>query len=199
MSSIDPLRGGPSPLLEAFRESAGQGETVHVQVDGQELKVLAQGELHGSQGGARSVAWVQGEVDTTSMFVEALSQSYGSSLSGALARELGLEPAPGKPLSSRQVTQALEMAETGRQALSGVDFLTALQHSAKAQGPGWQAVLTELGIAPDSLSVEQRTQVDERMEARFATAQVRGQSPVPVETVRGWLKEEIGRLGGSQG
>jgi hypothetical protein len=190
MSSIDSLRGGPPPLLDAFRQSAEQGDSVRVQVDGQELRVLAQGELQGGSG-TRSVSWVEGGVDTTAMFVDALGQAYGRGLSGALARELGLEPAPGKPLSSRQVSQALEMAETGRQALSGVDFLTALQHSAKSQGIGFQAVAAELGIAPQSLAPEVRARIDESMEARFSEAQAKGQSPVQADTVRGWLREEL--------
>ena len=57
-----------------------------------------------------------------------------------MSRELGLEPNPGKPLSARTVAQALDMAQTSRDALSGVDFLTRLALSATNGAPAFQPV-----------------------------------------------------------
>ena len=193
---IDSTRGPGGPLpLDAFRESARQGESVQVSIDGQDFKVLAQGQLQGQATGNRSVAWVQGDIDTTSLFVQSLAQSVGGGLSSAVARELGLDPGPGQALSSRAITQALDMAETGRQALSGVDFLTRLEHSASAQGPGFQAAIASLGIDASAVTPQQRQQLDERMQGRFDAAAAQGQSPVSSATAATWLRAELAALG----
>jgi hypothetical protein len=191
---IDPIRTGGPPPLDAFRTGASQGETVRVTVDGEQFKVLGEGRLEGGAG-ARSVSWVQGEVDTTGFFLQALTQSYGGGLSDAIARELGLDPAPGKPLASRSVLQALDMAQTGRGALAGVDFLTQLDLSAGAQGPGFRSMLKELGLEEGRITREQCSELDARMQARFEQAAARGESPVAPGTAREWLRAEIASLG----
>lgn len=197
---IDPTRvGGPAlPPLEAFRQGAEKGEAVQVTIDGQDFKVVAQGQMQGAGSGARSVAWVQGEADSTGMFVQALSQSFGHGLSSAVARELGLDPSPGKPLASRAVMQALDMAAIGQQALAGVDFLTRLEHSANAKGAAFEHVASSIGIDPARLTGDQRAAIDAGMQARFDAASAQGQSPVAHETAAAWLRDELAAHAGPQ-
>lgn len=180
---------GP-PALEAFRQSAQDAPEVRVTLDSGSYQVLGQGQFSGG-GASRSVAWVQGDSDTTSMFVQALSQSFGGGLSAAVARELGLEPAPGKPLASRLVSQALDIAKTGQQALSGVDFLTLLDHSAVAGGMGFKAALSPLPIDPASLDGATRAAIDARIKEKFEQAAARGESPVLAATAQAWIKAEL--------
>lgn len=117
--STPPLSGQtPTPPgLDEFRRSAALGEAVQLQMDGESLKLIATGQTPSG----RSVAWVDG-ADTTRLFVAALENAVGSTLSQAVANELGLQPAPGKPLSSRTVELALNMVETASTALEGVRF-----------------------------------------------------------------------------
>ncbi len=191
MSNLIPASGafGPS-AINTFREGAQQGEEVRVSldIDGQSLTLLSQGEM-GQQGvGTRSVAWVKGETDTTALFVQAMSQSFGARLSSSVAQELGLGPAPGKSLASRVVNQALDMAETGKQAFAGIDFLTALEHSAVAGGAAYKSVLSTLNIEPQSVGADTRALLDTQMKARFAEAAASGQSPVTAQQASDWLR-----------
>ncbi|WP_209422366.1 hypothetical protein [Melaminivora jejuensis] len=97
MNNLPPTTaaGPPQPALESFQEAAQQGPWLHVSQDGAQWQVKATG-ITPSQ---RSVAWVepQSEADTTSAFVAALGQSFSRGIQSAVARELGLEPAPGRP------------------------------------------------------------------------------------------------------
>lgn len=186
--TLPPIQGpSPQQVLEQFRQGAAQEGPLVAQVDGQSFQVLAQGEMGSASGGARSVAWVRDDVDTTSMFMQALAESQGPKLSSAIAASLGLEPAPGKPLSSRAVQQALDMAQTGRQALAGVDFMTRLEHSAVAGGAAFRQVAAKAGVDPASLSGAERARIDEAMAARFDTAAQAGDA-VPPATATGWLR-----------
>lgn len=132
ISSVTP--SSPFVSLEAFAKAAESGQDVYVDVAGEKLQVLGMG----TTPGGRSVAWVAPNVDTTAMFAQALARSYGQGIASAVSRELGLEPNPGKPLSARTVAQALDMAQTSRDALSGVDFLTRLALSATNGAPAFQ-------------------------------------------------------------
>ena len=116
---VSASRGGNQvPLgVEDFRRGAELGDELRLQVDGENFKLIASGKTPSG----RSVAWVEGG-DATGMFVSALKEAYGERLSQAIASELGLQAAQGKPLSSRVVTQALSMAETAGHALDGVRF-----------------------------------------------------------------------------
>jgi len=186
-----PLSGVPG--VDAFQSAAAQGPQVVVAVDGRDLRVLAQGSMDGGSA-QRSVAWVQSDLDVAGMFMQALSQAYGGGISAAVARELGLEPAPGRPLESRLVLQAVDMAQTGQRALAGVDFLTQLEHSAAAQGSAFRTVLADMGLAPSALSSTQRQQIDAAMTDRFLSATQAGEVPVTPETAASWLKDTISRL-----
>lgn len=182
--------GGPFPrqLLDSFNERATQGKEVRVEVDGQSYMVLAQGTLATASGNARSVAWVQGDVDTTHIFVNAMSQTYGARVSDSITKELGLEPSPGKPLASRLVQQALEMAKISQEVLGGVDFLTALEHSAVAGGRGFHQAVSVLNLDSKSMTAQTRMELDAHMQAKFAQANANGQSPVAAEVASAWLK-----------
>ncbi|HZY20525.1 MAG TPA: hypothetical protein VFE82_18795 [Ramlibacter sp.] len=195
MPPIQPSSGAPAglPPASAFGEAAQRAPEVRVSVDGQEYRVLAQGQLSGEKG-ARSVAWIQGDVDTTSVFVQALQQSYGGALSTAVARELGLDPAPGKPLASRLVQQALDMGQTGQKALAGVDFLTFIEHSATTGGGAYRRLLADAGIDPKSVSPAHKQQIDDGLRAQFAAAAAAGASPVPASTASDWLRSRISGL-----
>jgi hypothetical protein len=175
-------------VLENFKECATQGEELRVAVDGQSYKVLAQGAIINPSGIRRSIAWVQCDDDTTSIFVKAMSQSYGTRVSDSIAKELGLEPSPGKPLASRLVQQALEMAKVSQQVLEGVDFITALEHSAVSIGRSFNRALSDLNLDHKSLTGETRMEVDAQMKAKFSEANANGNSPVTAEVASIWLK-----------
>ncbi|CUI80767.1 Uncharacterised protein [Achromobacter xylosoxidans] len=145
ISSVTP--SSPFVSLDAFAKAAQSGEDVYVDIAGETLRVLGVG----STPGGRSVAWVAPNVDTTGMFAQALARSYGQGIASAVSRELGLEPNPGKPLSARTVTLALDMAQTSRDALSGVDFMTRLALSATNDAPAFQQACRDAGVAPSGL------------------------------------------------
>ena len=188
MNSISP-NSGPSPqaVIDAFRESAGRGEAVRVvEVDGQSFQVLAEG-----RAGARSVAWVREDADTTGIFLQALARRFGAGVASHVAQALDLAPSPGKPLAARLVPQAIEMAETSAQALAGVDFLTLLAHSARSGGAAFRAAAERAGVDPAALDAEARGRIDEGMQADFAAAAARGESPVSQATAAQWLMKRL--------
>ncbi len=173
--------------LEQFAEAAKGNESVYLSISGQSMQVLGMG----TTPGGRAVAWVAPDVDTTRMFTEALQESYGPGIAKAIAQELGLQPSPGKPLSARTVMHALDMARTAGQALSGIDFVTALEYSAQNEGLGFKSVCQELNLDPGSLDAQQREAIDHALQERFQQAASEGRSPVPPETVRSWLHEVL--------
>jgi hypothetical protein len=188
MSNINALGGQTAAqVLGAFSAGAAQGDSLRVTVEGQQFHILAQGELPTAGGGPRSVAWVQDDIDTTGLFLQALAAACGTRVSAAISDALGLEPTPGKPLASRAVEQALAMASTSQQALSGVDFLTRLDHSAQAGGPAFRQALAGAGISAAPLSAEQKQQIDSQMSERFAAAAAAGKSPVAPAQAAAWL------------
>ena len=173
--------------LNSFHESAKKGDTLQVVHDGAAWTVWASGTTVSERFGARS----QLDIDTTAIFADALGRAYSRGIQDAVVRELGMEPQPGKPLQSRLVLQAIEMAETSRKALQGVDFMTQLMFSAAAHSERFVAVCLELGLSPDSVSPPQRAAVDANMRERFAQAAQQGQFPVAPELAQQWLTAEL--------
>lgn len=189
MVDFSPLqRPGIGPSLQAFQEAIPKGEEVLVHVDGTDFKVQAQGEYSAASGLSRRVAWVKSDVDTTGIFMQAMAQTYGARLSEQIAKTLGLEPAPGKALSTRVIAQALDMGHTGQKAMQGVDFMTQLDHSATASGRTFQRLAAENGLDPRGLDQGHRQWIDEQMQARFSEAAAQGQSPVSPELANSWLR-----------
>jgi len=189
---------GPSayeaPRLDAFRASAHGADTLHVHLAGGGFHVLGQS-AYASGGTERRVSWVDDPAtDTSGLFLQALADTYGSGISTRIARELGLRPAAGQPLSARTVENALQAAETGQQALAGVDFLTMLEHSTRHGSPVVKQVIQELGIDPARLETRVQQRIDEAMRQRFAEAAAAGQTPVPPELARNWMKLELSVL-----
>jgi len=185
-------QAGSALSLDAFAKGASQSDQLQaVVVDGQTYTVQALGQMPTTAGGQRSVAWVQGDVDTTALFMQAFGASFGGRLSAAVAKELGLEPSPGKPLASRLVTQALDMAQTGQQAFSGIDFLTRLAHSATTGGAAFKAVAAELALSPVALTDASRRNIDARMGQLFDAAAANGQTPVSAGQAGVWLRAEL--------
>lgn len=174
-----------SPALDAFTAAAKNSDAVYLSVSGQSMQVLGTG----VSPSGRSVAWVDPDLDTVRMFTEALGQQYGIGIAKAVAQELGLSPSPGKPLSSRTITQALDMAQTAGQVLAGADFAMTLQCSATGQGPLFKAACQAQEIDPASLSPPQRQDIDQAMLHRFEQASLSGQSPVTPEVAMGWLRD----------
>lgn len=175
------------PTLEAFHQAAQKGDWVHMSRDGTQWKVLATGTTPSQ----RSVAWIEPEADSTSAFVGALGQSFSSGIQAAVVRELGLGPAPGRPLSSRTVMQAIDMAQTSRQSLSGVDFLTRLTVSAVNNPSGFQAACAAEGLSAEIFDSPQRASIDAAMQKRFEAAAQNGSSPVLPHVAQNWLREEL--------
>lgn len=115
--------GRPSLSVDDFSREASFGRDLRIEIHGESYKIVAAG----STPSGRSVEWIESSDDATRLFIEALADSYGVSLSRAIIDELGLRPTPGKPLSARTVTMALAMVETARDALDGVHFSEQLQ------------------------------------------------------------------------
>ncbi len=185
--SFSPTPGAAHSLLDSFRESASKGDAVYVHHDGSDWKVLASGTTPSQ----RAVSWVAPDFDTRSVFVEALGQEFSQGIQAQVARELGLGPMPGQPLSSRTVQQALVMAETSRKAMRGVDFMTELMCSARANGGGFMEACEALGLSAAAVSAPQRERIDTAMQQRFAQALTEGQSPVAPELAQQWLRAEL--------
>lgn len=181
---------GSLPSLDDFRAAAAHGPEVMVGRDGSQLRVLAQG----STPSQRSVAWVEPDsnaADASSVFIDALSRSFSSSIHSAVVRELWLGPTPNRPLSSRQVELAIDMAETAQVAMSGVDFFTQLDCKAATNGGAFQRACSELGIPTGDVGALQRRNIDQAMARQFQEAAEQGRSPVGAATAQEWLKQAI--------
>jgi len=173
--------------LNSFRESASAGETLQVVHDGSTWKVKACTTTVAERFGPRP----DFEVDTTAVFVDALGRAFSPGIQDAVVRELALLPRPGQPLESQLVLQAIAMAEASRQAMQGVDFMTQLMFSASANGMEFVGACRAQGLAPETLSAQQRAALDGGMQQRFAQAQQQGQFPVAPELARQWLLAEL--------
>lgn len=173
--------------LNSFRDSASKGETLQVVCDGSSWKVAAPGAGQPGAGPAH-------EVDTAAVFIAALGQAFSPGIQEAVVRELGLAPRPGEPLASRLVLRAIAMAESSRQALEGVDFMTRLMFGAASNSAGFVGVCRARGLAPETLDAQQRAAIDARMQERFAKAVHLGQSPVAPGQAQQWLDAELAAL-----
>ncbi len=182
-----PATGPTAPALEAFQQAAQQGSWLHVSQDGAQWQVMATGTTPSQ----RSVAWIEPHADTTSAFVQALGQSFSQGIQKAVAQELGLQPAPGRPLAARTVLQALDMAQTSQNALQGVDFLTQLSVSATQGSAAFTEACRQLALDPAGVDAGQRARIDARMQQRFEAAAASLQSPVAPATARQWLLQEL--------
>lgn len=186
--TISPISSSPGFVsLDAFTQAAAGGREVYADVNGERLQVLAAGSLPNG----RSVAWVAPNVDTASMFVETLARTFGSGVGSAVARELDLVSAPGKPLSSRTISLAVDMAREAGQALGGVDFVTQLAFSAKVSGAEFERTAAELGVSVSGLDAGQRQAIDNAMQARFDEAAATGNSPVQASVAQSWLRDVL--------
>ncbi len=171
--------------LDAFTQAAAGGREVYADIAGERLQVMATGSLPNG----RSIAWIAPNVDTASMFVDALARTFGSGVGTAVARELDLTSAPGKPLSSRTITQAVDMAREAGQALGGVDFVTQLAFSARVSGAEFERTANALGVSVSSLDGNQRQSIDDAMLRRFDDAATSGHSPVSPSVAQSWLSD----------
>lgn len=176
--------------LNSFRDSAGKGETLQVVHDGSLWTVWACSTAATQHFGTRPDL----EVDTTSIFIDALGAVFPMGVRDAVVRELGLVPRPGAPLQSRLVLQAIAMAETSQKALQGVDFMTQLMFSAAAHSVEFVSACRALGLAPEAFSAQQRAAVDVCMQERFGQAAQRGQFPVASAVAQEWLRAELQSL-----
>src|SRR5690606_21349419 len=104
---------------QAADQAKGGADALLV-VSGKQVKVLGTG----ATPSGRSVAWVEPDDQTHRMFTDALARSYGQGIASAVARELNLDK-PG-PLTAATVNRAIDMAQTSRHALDGVDFALRL-------------------------------------------------------------------------
>lgn len=178
-------------MLEAFEQAAHKHDAVRITLDGAHWQVQGVGTMPQSR---REVAWVSPDAaqsDTTSAFVQALGQSFSAGISAAVARQLDLQPAPGQALASRTVKLALDMAQTSRQALTGVDFLTRLQFSAAADGPEFRRVCESLALDAGALTAAERERIDAQLDERFAQAQASGASAVESDMAEQWLRQAL--------
>jgi len=189
INRIDQPAEFSGPSLDAFSAATRLGESVYISVDGRSLKVLGTG----TTPDGRSVAWVSPDTDTASAFAQALKQTYGQGIANTVTRELGLAPSPGKPLSSRLIERAIDMARTSQTVMDGIDFTTILGCSARSNGTIFIDVCRQAGISPESLDAEARRHIDTAMRQKFEQALQSGASPVEPGTARAWLRELLAR------
>ena len=130
------------------------------------------------------------------MFVTALRDAYGPGIGAAVARQLSLRPAPGRPLEARDVGRALEAAETSQQAIAGVDYLTLLRHSACADSREFRDAAQELGIDTATLGADLRRKLDDALRRRFEEARAAGAAPLSAETAKALLQNALHLLTG---
>lgn len=187
INSSAPTAPRQLPSLDDFASAATRGEAVYASSTGRSLQTLGTG----ATPSGRTVAWVEPDVDTTRLFTEALAQSHGIGISQTVALELGLVSNPGKPLASRTITQALDMAQTLAQVFSGVDYVTQLNHSAVARGTGFTALCQDMGISAADFTPDQQKRIDQAMREKFEQAAAQGNSPVSSNTAREWLRALI--------
>lgn len=181
-------KGAELPDLQAFEKAAQGASQVYVSSDGRQWQVLGTG-FTPSQ---RAVTWVQPDAaDAHSAFIAALGQSFSAGIQDAVVRELGLEPAPGKPIAARLVTQGIEMGRTGNVAAQGVDFLTQQSVSARLASSEFLQACQMLGRDAATISPEIRQEIDAKLQERFQNAAANGQSPVPLEQARQWLHQVL--------
>ncbi|MFC4160031.1 hypothetical protein [Chitinimonas lacunae] len=155
--------------LDAFRQAATQGESVSVSMTPDGPRVLAQGQTPSG----RQVAWIEPDsvaTDTTQIFLQALQNGYGSRIGQAVARELGLSSAPSKPLSARQVEQAIEMATASQSAFSGLNFMSRTMLSASSLSGEFRQLCQQLKIDPSKLDSKVLAQIDADFQQRFDAA-----------------------------
>ena len=171
-----------------FENAARQGEAVCVEYDGSGWQVAPVNEGDLSVGaGVRELSGA----DTTSLFLQALEKAYTQGIRDAVVKTLALLPSPSQPLASHVVHQALEMANSIKQSLAGVDFLTTLTYSAKLDSGLFQSVCRDEGVDPATLGAAQRAQIDDSMAQQFAEAARLGMIPVAQTSARAWLAQAV--------
>jgi hypothetical protein len=180
------------PSISDFKRAAQEGVMVEIFIDGSTFDVRARGHLNTHGGSDHSVDWVTPQQqDTTHFFLQALRKSYGDKLSSITSRELGIESTRGKPLASRIVINALNMAETSSTALCGVDYFTRLEHSAEFGGSAYRKALIELKIESSLIREDQKKSIDKLMLEKFDQEASAGRSPVASNVVKNWLFDEL--------
>ena len=186
ISGSDPLAAHAQASLEAFERAAESDASAVIDFDGEQLKVLGRGSLPSGRG----VTWVdssQGAGGVARVFAEALSERFGARVANSVARELGLDATAGKPIESRTVKQAIDMARTASSALDGSSFATQLKYGATTNSAAFRVVASELGLAPERIDGAQRDRIDQLFAVRLREA---GQPPSDADA-RAWLAEAI--------
>lgn len=183
--SIPPSSANTGITLQNFQQAAEQHTEVYL--DGERLVVLGTGQT--SQG--RQVAWVAPTGDAASSLADALKNAVGPGLGDAIVRELGLSPAPGKPLSARTIKLALSMAQEGRHAMEGVDYMTQLRFSAQNRTADFIRVCQSNNVDPQQLDTLARSVIDQQLAERLHVAAQAGQSPVPPQQAEAWLGDIV--------
>lgn len=180
-----PPPSSSSLSLQAFHEAAAHQTDVYL--DGERLVLLGSGKT--PQG--RQIDWVAPAGDTSGALIRALNDAVGAGLGSAIARELSLTSAPGKPLSARTIERAVNMANEGMHMLEGVDFMTQLRLSAQNGTPDFIRLCTQAGIDPQQLDATTRKDIDDMLAQRFQAAAQTGHVPVSDPESERWLTEII--------
>lgn len=178
------------PTLNAFRREALRGPAVVAYETAGGHVVQAVGKL----GSGREVAWLGPSGDTAHDFLDAIAQRFGAAAKARVHQELGLQPAPGKPLPSRLVEPALAIARRTHSVIAGLDFMSRLAFSAQLSGRSFLAACRQQGIDPQQLDAVTRQQLDAAMAQRFAAAVDLPGGEVPQDTATKWLLDLLAEL-----
>ncbi len=180
-----------SPLsIDAFQQAASTGTEIQVSEQDGQLKLLGTGETPSR----RQVAWVEGSQqgnDAAALFLQTLLGSYGNRIGQAVARELGLDTQAGKPLTSRQVNLAIDMAATSQTAFSGMNFLSRTAISASANNAEFRAACGEAGVSAQSMDSDARKAIDLVFAKAFNAAADGDRNHIDLPTARSLMRDAI--------
>ena len=137
---IDSRAAGPreSQSLQNVVQLAARHPDGYIVLDAGQFRIKASGQFSGVNG-SMGVAWVESDSDATGAFLSLLGSAYSPAFAASIARDLGLAPAPGQPLSAHDVTRAAEIAHTGASLLAGCDQAEQWFGRRNSTGTGPQA------------------------------------------------------------
>lgn len=165
------------PVLEAFLRAAAIGHRVWAWLESGEIRASA-----------RAPARNADTLDTGPLLTQALAEAFGRSAATAVQRQLASATSADGSLPATLVRQVIENAEASRSMLQGAAFGLRLRYSAVASGAGFRACCAELGLAPETLPFERRSDIDQQVARAFDDCD----TPT-AELAAGWLRDALRR------
>lgn len=183
--------------LDAFRAAVADGDGWLEVTSGGTLEVVATRRKFG-----RSVTWVRNgagaDPQLGGLFIEALGRAFGEAMAADIAGECDVRPDDGKPLATRAVRRALDMAAHRQGIYQGMNFLTRLQFAARGRGPEFLASCAAAGVAPGALAPRMLDAIDARFGMLFDQAADGDRTFVDLLRACALMRQTLGELGTGQ-